>query len=66
MILYIMYTFKNLENHSFKGDELNINTIIDYFGTDNYVNKENYIILLGIYNELLKIKGVHVQTLHNC
>ena len=61
-----MYTSVNLKNHLVNGDNLKINTIIDYFGLNNYNNTENFKILLCIYNDLIKLKGVHVQTLHNC
>ena len=44
----------------------NISVIVDYFGTHNNSNDENMFIIFGIYQWLIKIRGIKENILHKC
>ena len=44
----------------------NISTLVDYFGIDNVTDKEIFMIIFGIYQGLIKFKGVSENLLHKC
>ena len=44
----------------------NISTLVDYFGINNVTDKEIFMIIFGIYQGLIKFKGVSENLLHKC
>ena len=61
-----MTTTKNLIKCCLQ-DELpdSMGIIADYFHIDKF-NEEKFLILYGVYQEMIKYKGVDEKLLHNC
>lgn len=54
--------FKSILN----GDSINTPVIADYFGIHNAIDDNKYSIIYGIYEGLIKYKGISKDLLENC
>jgi hypothetical protein len=54
--------FKSILN----GDAINTPVITDYFGIHNAIDDNKYSIIYGIYEGLIKYKGISKDLLENC